>query len=104
MSNHIMKKTAIKFLAIALLLATVPFSCKKEPVQGVSIDKALLIRLGETVTLKPTFIPANAHNKKVSWESNNPDVATVENGKVTGISVGRATIKVISEDGGKTAQ
>ena len=82
-----MKKTAIKFLAIALLLATVPFSCKKEPVQGISIDNAL-IKVGETVTLKLTFIPANAHNKKVNWESNNPSVATVDNkGKVTGISV-----------------
>jgi len=103
MSSHIMKKTAIKFLAIALLLATVPFSCKKEPVQGIRIDNAL-IKVGETVTLKLTFIPANAHNKKVSWESNNTSVATVDKGKVTGISVGNATIKVITEDGGKTAQ
>jgi formylglycine-generating enzyme required for sulfatase activity len=98
-----MKKISIKFFAVLLLLTTIAIACKKEPVQGISLDNSLLIKVGETATLTPTFIPTNAHNKKVSWESENPNVATVDNtGKVTGISVGTAAIKVITEDGGKT--
>jgi len=46
-----MKKTHIKFLAILLVLVIVPFSCKKEPVQGISIDNLFLIKVGETATL-----------------------------------------------------
>ncbi|MCL2291048.1 MAG: SUMF1/EgtB/PvdO family nonheme iron enzyme [Bacteroidetes bacterium] len=98
-----MKKIFIKLLAVALLLTTVAIACKKEPVQGVIIDSSSLIIVGETVTLTPTFVPSNAHNKKVSWKSSNPNIATVDNGKVTGKAVGNATIKVITEDGGKTA-
>jgi hypothetical protein len=98
-----MKNYYIKFPLVVLLLLLVLSACKKEPMQGVSIDRTLLVNVGETVTLKPTFVPANAHNKNVSWESADPNVATVENGKVTGITIGKVIIKVITEDGGRTA-
>ncbi|MGP1460068.1 MAG: Ig-like domain-containing protein, partial [Bacteroides sp.] len=55
-------------------------------------------------TLTATVAPANATNKKVTWSSNKTDVATVdENGTVTAVGVGEATITVTTEDGGKTA-
>jgi len=96
-------KYFIKIIAVVLLLTTALNACKKEPVQGVNIESKLFINVGETVTLTPTFVPPNAYNKNVSWESANPDIATVENGKVTGITIGRVIIKVITEDGGRTA-
>jgi len=99
-----MKKISIKFFAVLLLLATIAIACKKEPVQGVSLDGSLLIKVGETATLMPTFIPTNAHNKNVNWESSDTNVATVDNGKVTGKAVGSTMIKVITEDGGRSAQ
>jgi formylglycine-generating enzyme required for sulfatase activity len=40
----------------------------------------------------------------VNWESSDTNVATVDNGKVTGKTVGSTMIKVITEDGRKTAQ
>ena len=86
-------------ILFALLLLAVAFSCKKEEVQGIFIDRELLLSVGETATLTPTFVPANAHNKKVSWESSDTKVATVDNkGRVTGISAGAASITVISLD------
>jgi len=94
----------IKFLFISLFLIAATTSCKKEPVQGVNIDSKLIIWVGETATLTPTIIPPNAHNKKVSWESADPNIATVENGKVTGIALGRTAITVKTEDGGRTAK
>jgi formylglycine-generating enzyme required for sulfatase activity len=86
-----------------VLLIVAVSSCKKESVQGVNIEKKIDIWVGETATLTPTFIPDNAHNKKVRWESSDTNVATVVNGKVTGITVGITSIKVITQDGGRTA-
>jgi uncharacterized protein YjdB len=58
--------------------------------------------VGDTVTLTATVIPSTATNKAVTWSSSAEGVATVENGVVTGVSAGSATITVTTVDGGKT--
>ncbi|MCR4431500.1 MAG: S-layer homology domain-containing protein [Tepidanaerobacteraceae bacterium] len=75
------------------------------PVTGVSLNRpALSLTPGEEVTLVATVTPANATNRRVTWESSNPDVATVdENGKVKAIGAGTATVAVTTADGNKTA-
>lgn len=45
-----------------------------------------------TVTLTPTILPEDATDKSVTWTSNNPSVATVENGVVTAVGIGNAII------------
>ena len=74
-------------------------------VTGVTLDKtSLTLKAGESVTLIATVEPDNATNKAVSWSSRNKAVATVDdNGKVTGIKTGTATITAITQDGGKKA-
>jgi len=101
-----MKKKTVKIFTVAILLITVFTVCNKEPVQGVSLDKnVLIVGVGETVKLTPIIVPYNAHNIKVNWESSDTDVATVDNnGNVTGKSGGQTVIKVFSDDNGKTAQ
>ncbi len=72
-------------------------------VTGVSLDKgSLTLDVGESDTLNATVQPDNATNKNVTWSSNNADVATVENGVVTAIGEGEATITVTTEDGSFT--
>lgn len=62
------------------------------------------IQVGGTETLTATVSPKDAANKKVTWKSDKPTIATVDaNGKVTGVAAGEATITVTTEDGGKTA-
>lgn len=74
------------------------------PVEGVALNKqGLSLTEGGTETLTATITPANATNKNVTWSSSNTAVATVENGVVTAVSVGTATITVTTEDGGKAA-
>ncbi|MEG3068946.1 MAG: Ig-like domain-containing protein [Syntrophaceticus schinkii] len=75
------------------------------PVTGVSLDKtSLTLTTGKSDTLTATVAPANASNKAVSWASSNTSVATVDqNGKVTAVSAGTATITVTTVDGSKTA-
>ena len=75
------------------------------PVTGVTLDasKKELIE-GESFTLTATVAPDNASNKSVSWSSSAAGVASVDqNGKVTAVKAGKATITVTTKDGGKTA-
>ena len=73
------------------------------PVTGVTLDKAeLTLTEGGSETLVATITPDNAANKTVTWTSSNPSVATVNNGEVTAVSAGEATITVTTADGGFT--
>ena len=71
------------------------------PVTGVTLDKdTLVLGANETATLTATVAPANATNKTVTWTTSNDQVAAVDNGKVTGVGAGEATITVTTADGG----
>ena len=73
-------------------------------VTGVTLDQAeLALYTGQSETLTATVTPNDATNKKVTWSSDKPEVATVDaNGKVTAEGEGEATITVTTEDGEKT--
>ena len=75
------------------------------PVTGITLSETKLPLLkGATAKLTATVSPTDATNKKVRWSSNNTMVATVENGTVTAVSAGNATITVTTEDGSHTAR
>ena len=72
-------------------------------VTGVGVAPSTAsVAVGESVTLTASVIPSTATNKAVTWSSSAEGVATVENGVVTGVSAGSATITVTTVDGGKT--
>ncbi len=74
------------------------------PVESVILDKASVeLKVGKTVQLAATVLPENATNKAVIWSISDASVATVENGLVTAVAKGTATITVTTEDGDKTA-
>ena len=74
------------------------------PATGVTLSQTELpLAKGATATLTATVVPFDATNQKVTWRSNNTSVATVENGTVTAVSGGNATITVTTEDGNHTA-
>jgi len=98
-----MKRQIINLFSITLLLLVAITACKS-PVDGVNIDKELLLAVGQTKTLTPTFVPPDANNQNVAWESSDLKVATVDNGKITGKTVGKAIITVKTQDGGRTAK
>lgn len=55
---------------------------------------------GDTVELTATVLPDNTTNKVVTWTSSDNEVATVdENGNVTAVSIGSATISATTTDG-----
>ena len=73
-------------------------------VTSISLDKASAsIKVGATETLTVSYTPSNANTgKSITWTSDKPAVATVNNGIVTGVAIGTATITATSE-GGSTA-
>ena len=71
-------------------------------VTSVSLDKTELnLFIGESQTLAASVKPDNATDKTVTWSTSNAGVATVDNGKVTAVKEGEATIK--AQAGGKEA-
>lgn len=84
--------------------ATCEVTVSPVPVTGVSLNKTETdLTVGSTETLTATVQPTDATNQNVTWSSDNENVATVENGKVTAVGTGSTTITVTTEDGGKTA-
>ena len=84
--------------------ATCAVTVNAVPVESVSLDiTSKEIIEEDSFTLTATVNPSTATNSNVTWSSSNSDVASVEAGKVTGVSMGTAVITVTTEDGGKTA-
>lgn len=85
-------------------VGSVSATCKVtvvQPVTGVNIDKSSLeLEALETYQLKVTVNPNNAADKAVKWTSSDEIVATVDqNGLVTTLKKGSATIKCEALDG-----
>ena len=75
------------------------------PVIGVSLDSDyLVIERGNTASLVATVNPDDASNPEITWSSSDEEVATVENGVITAIEEGKATITVKTADGGFEAK
>ena len=73
-------------------------------VTGVKLDKeTLALYTGDSATLTATVEPSDAANQNVTWQSNNANVATVQNGTVTAVGAGETTITVQTQDGNYTA-
>lgn len=74
-------------------------------VTGVSLNKINLnLYVNESAKLTANIKPNNASNKKVTWVSSNPDIASVDaNGNVKALKEGTATITVKTKDGNYTA-
>ena len=69
-------------------------------VESITFDKAQYeVEKGATVAIVATVNPTNATNKTLEWSSSDEAVATVVNGVVKGVSVGKATITAAAKDG-----
>ena len=72
------------------------------PVTSITLDKtSASLKVKETITLAATVTPDDATDKTVTWTSSNPDVASVKDGVVTALKLGKATIT--AKAGDKTA-
>lgn len=82
------------------LTGNIPTNGVVYKVTGVTLSETTLtLDVGKSKTLTPTITPENATNPNVTWSSDNQNVATVENGIVTAIKAGTATITATAADG-----
>ncbi|WP_256872374.1 family 16 glycosylhydrolase [Paenibacillus sp. 79R4] len=75
------------------------------PVSGIALNQTdAQVEVDQQVQLHANVTPANATNKQVSWTVSNASVASVnQNGVVTGLAPGTATVTAATVDGNKTA-
>ena len=59
----------------------------------------LTMNIGAIQNIVATVLPENTSNKIVTWESSDPEVATVNNGQVRAVSCGDAVISCVAADG-----
>lgn len=72
-------------------------------IQFVNVQSSM--RINSAQTLKAEVLPADAANKKLLWESSDPDVLSVDaNGNVRAIGIGSADIICKSSDGTEVEQ
>lgn len=71
-------------------------------VQSITLDKTTLtMSVGDEETLTATVTPANATNRAVTWSVSPSGITEVENGRVTAIAEGTATVTAAA--GGESA-
>lgn len=107
--NKYFMKGIMSILCMASLLSV---SCGDDDdpvaiaVESVTIDQPQIeIKPENSAVLKATVLPEGASNKAVEWSTSDEAIATVdEDGTVTGIAEGQATITVKTIDGSFTAK
>ncbi|NBH14255.1 hypothetical protein D3Z36_08680 [Lachnospiraceae bacterium] len=78
---------------------------KLTPQVPVSITVAPVLRVvaGESKDLTPEIKPEASAAEALTWTCDKTEIATVENGKVTGVKAGRATVTAAMKDGTKAS-
>lgn len=93
--------------ALCYGICNITVAKQKIAVTGIEISGNVFgeyeVNIGKALTLSPVIKPADATNKDVRWTSSDSNVATVINGKVTGVSEGTVTITATTVDGGYNA-
>ena len=94
--------------AVAGKKATITITVKPETIAITSITLDNIFKypeIGETFTYIVRIEPENATNKKLTWSSDKPEIASVDsNGNVTAKKKGTAHITVTTADGSKFAR
>lgn len=89
-----------QILGLVAGLALLITSCAKDPiiVTGITLDKTdITVQVGGNLTLAAFLTPADASNQNITWRSASQAIATVDNGVVTGVSLGTTTITAVSQ-------
>ena len=74
------------------------------PLAGIRLKESnVTVELGKTGYIGAIYEPENASDKVLYWSSSNENVAKVNEGVITAVGKGTATLTAISRAGGKTA-
>lgn len=93
--NLTIYNTTKEFASGSRLLA---FNRPVVAVTGVDLASTATVKVGKTINLSASVIPANASNKTINWSiiSGNENI-TFDNGAVTGVAEGTAVVRATSD-------
>ena len=92
----------VDYLYAQCLVTVVP---KQVAVVGIVLrTKSMDLRVGQTGVPKVVVLPNNATNQNLIYESSEPSVVGVRGDGLIGLTEGKATVTVKSEDGGFSAK
>ena len=97
-----MKKKFILSAVCSLCLSLLLLGCTpgEVPVEGLKMDKsAIMLSEGESKQLNVIFTPEDASDKTLTWESEDEEVATVDNGKVKALKEGQTKVTARTVNG-----
>lgn len=99
--NQLKKRAKFVIVIPAILvLLVLLFIFRTRMISLITIeDNELYLGIGEKKNVEYAIYPTFAATKKLDWNSDNPNVALVNNGVITGIGEGTATISVESPNG-----
>lgn len=102
-----MKKYKVLMIAVLAAIGFAFTACDKVDnamiqreveITGTGVENGILkLAIGESVQLKGEIHPLNTVEGTIAWTSDNEAVATVVNGKVTGVAKGEAVISAIEQ-------
>ena len=102
--NGVVKAVGVGAATVKVTVGDVSTSCKVtvlQPVTGINLNKSSLTMdaLG-TFQMTASVYPDSANDKRITWSSSDPAIASVdENGLVTALKKGTATITAAAMDG-----
>ncbi len=70
-----------------------------EPEQIILTQQTATMEIGDVLEVVATVLPENARDKSVVWQSSNEEIVTVENGVITAINGGTATVTATTSNG-----
>lgn len=95
-------KIVLSFFALFSLAGCDIFPFFQTKVSKVSVNKTSLeLEYDETVKIDASVYPNDASKKELAWTSSDNEVATVNNGYITGVGSGEAIITCTTTDGTK---
>ena len=104
------KEGTTKLFAVAAdgtktLIGTINVIKEKIPVAKIVVDSvAANIKEGATKKINALIEPFNASDKTIIWSSDNPAIAKVVDGVITGVKAGTTKIKAMTPDGSKITE
>ena len=105
-SNGVVAAVNVGMATITAKAGDVTASCsiivEPIPVTGITLDKTnVSLKLYEAIALTATVSPSDATDNTIVWSTSDSNIATVNNGYVTALKIGTATISAMAGD--KTA-